>query len=208
MKFIYSHGGYAREMRRCVAAQYPNEQIIFVDDNPNKAAISYDEARSIGADVSSSFVIFFADPGLRQRKTEQVLSDGFSLFSVQAATAIIGENVVLGRGSIISDFAMVTSDTRIGMGFQCNIYSYIAHDCVVGDFVTLAPRVAVNGRVEIGDGAYLGTGATILPGKDSNPVKIGAGAVVGAHALVTRDVPDGVTVVGMPAKTFKKSAII
>ena len=205
MKFIYSHGGYAREMHRCVLAQYPNEQVIFVDDDPGKMAISYEEAQSIGVNEDSSFVISFADPALRLRKTEQVLSDGFSLFSVQAATAIIGENVVLGEGSVISDFAMITADARIGLGFQCNIYSYIAHDCVVGDFVTLAPRVAVNGRVEIGDGVYIGTGATILPGEDGNPVRIGAGAVVGAHALVTRDVPEGVTVVGMPAKPLKRA---
>jgi sugar O-acyltransferase (sialic acid O-acetyltransferase NeuD family) len=205
MKFIYSHGGHAREMHRCVLAQYPNEQVIFVDDDSGKMAISYEEAQSIGVNEDSSFVISFADPALRQLKTQQVLSDGFSLFSVQAATAIIGENVVLGEGSVISDFAMITADARIGVGFQCNIYSYIAHDCVVGDFVTLAPRVAVNGRVEIGDGVYIGTGATILPGEDGNPIRIGAGAVVGAHALVTRDVPEGVTVVGMPAKPLKRA---
>lgn len=205
MKFIYSHGGYAREMHRCVLAQYPNEQVIFVDDDPGKMAISYEEAQSIGVNEDSSFVISFADPALRQLKTQQVLSDGFSVFSVQAATAIIGQNVVLGEGSVISDFAMITADARIGVGFQCNIYSYIAHDCVVGDFVTLAPRVAVNGRVEIGDGVYIGTGATILPGEDGNPVRIGACAVVGAHALVTRDVPEGVTVVGMPAKPLKRA---
>lgn len=204
MKFIYSEGGYAREMHRCVLAQYPNEQVVFVDDNPGEMAISYDEARKIGATEASSCVISFADPALRQEKTEQVLFDGFSLFSVQATTAIIGENVVLGEGSIISDFAMVTADAQIGVGFQCNIYSYIAHDCVVGDFVTLAPRVSVNGRVEMGNGVYIGTGATILPGEDGNPLTIGAGAVVGAHALVTRDVPEGVTVVGVPAKSLKR----
>lgn len=104
----------------------------------------------------------------------------------------------------MSDFAMITSDGRIGVGFQCNIYSYIAHDCVVGDFVICALRVAVNRRVEIGDGVYLGAGATILPGEDGKPIKISAGAVVGAHALVTRDVPEGCTVVGMPAKPLKK----
>lgn len=147
MKFIYSHGDYAREMHRCVLAQYPNKKIAFVDNNPSKTAISYDKERNIGANEASRFVISIADPALRLRKTEQVLSDGFSLFSVQAATEIIGENVVLGEGSVISDFTMVTADARIGVEFQYNIYSYIAHDCVVGDFVTLAPRVAVNGRV-------------------------------------------------------------
>jgi hypothetical protein len=48
VKFIYSHGGYAREMHRCVLAQYPNEQVIFVDDNPVKMAISYEKMQSYG----------------------------------------------------------------------------------------------------------------------------------------------------------------
>jgi len=80
MKFIYGHGGYAREMNRRVLEQYPKEQVVFVDDNPGKTAISYDEARSIGAEEASSFVISFADPALRQRKVEQVLPTGSHSF--------------------------------------------------------------------------------------------------------------------------------
>lgn len=204
MKFIYSQGGYARELHRCVLAQYPNEKVFFVDDNPEKMAISYKEAQRMSMNENSSFIISFADPELRQLKTQQVLSDGFSLFSVQAATAIVGDSVVIDKGSVMSDFSMVTADAKIGVGFQCNIYSYIAHDCVVGDFVTLAPRVSVNGRVIIGDGVYIGTGATILPGEDGNPLIIGAGAVVGAHALVTHDVSEGDTVIGIPAKPLRR----
>lgn len=204
MNFIYSHGGYAREIRRCASEQYPNETFVFVDDSPGEMAISYDEALRISQAQASCFLIAFSDPVLRKMKTEQLLSDGQSLFSVRASTAIIGDNVILGQGSAISDFAIVTADAKIGQGFHCNIYSYVAHDCVVGDFVTLAPRVAINGRVKIGDGVYIGTGATILPGTDDKMLEIGSGAVIGAHALVTRDVPDGCMVVGTPAKPIKR----
>ena len=84
------------------------------------------------------------------------------------------------------------------------MYSYVTHDCVVGDFVTLAPRVSVNGRVVIEDDVYIGTGATILPGNANAPITIGKGAVIGAHALVTRDVAPGATVVGAPARPLEK----
>lgn len=104
----------------------------------------------------------------------------------------------------MSDYSIITSDAKIGSSFHANIYSYIAHDCLIGDYVTLAPRVSVNGRVHIGDHVYIGTGATILPGTADAPLVIGEGAVIGAHALVTKNVPAGATMVGMPAKPLEK----
>ncbi|QYX56783.1 acetyltransferase [Roseovarius sp. SCSIO 43702] len=204
MKFVYSHGGFAREIMRSVRENFPNDKIFFVDDNATGDAISYDEALNRRAESASSFVIGFADSNLRRQKTEMVLSDGFSIFSVQARTAIIGENVSLSAGAVVSDFTILTADAQIGHSFHCNIYSYVAHDCIVGDFVTLAPRVSVNGRVEIGDDVYIGTGATILPGRADQPLKIGRGAIIGAHSLVTKDVPENTVVIGAPAKPLKR----
>jgi acetyltransferase-like isoleucine patch superfamily enzyme len=99
---------------------------------------------------------------------------------------------------------MVTASARIGRQFQCNIYSYVAHDCVFGDFVTFAPRVCCNGNVHIGDGAYIGTGAVLKQGTSAKPLVIGRGAVVGMGAVVTKDVPDGAIVVGNPARPLEK----
>lgn len=206
MKFIYSHGGFAREFARCLRDANPTQDIFYVDDTPMDDAISYEEALERSTGKASAFVIGFADATLRRRKTERVLSDGFELFSVQAKTSVVGDNVSMGDGTVLSDFTILTADVRIGRSFHCNIYSYIAHDCIVGDFVTLAPRVSVNGRVEIGDDVYIGTGATILPGRSDRPLKIGRGAIIGAHALVTQDVPKNTTVIGIPAKPLEKKA--
>jgi acetyltransferase-like isoleucine patch superfamily enzyme len=93
----------------------------------------------------------------------------------------------------------LTSNIRIGRCFHANLYSYVEHDCVIGDFVTFAPGAKVNGNVTIGDHAYIGSGAILRQG-----ITIGAGAIVGMGAVVTRDVPPGVTVVGNPAKPLTK----
>ena len=146
----------------------------------------------------------FADCALRQRKTAQVLADGFTLFSAVAETAVLGENVSIGPGSVISDHSILTTDVQIGEGFQANTYCHIGHDCVVGDFVTLAPRATLTGRIVVEDGVYIGTGATILQGQPDRFVRIGKGAVIGAHALVKSDVPAGVTMVGIPAKPLAR----
>lgn len=92
-----------------------------------------------------------------------------------------------------------TLNIRIGRCLHANLYSYVEHDCIIGDFVTFAPGAKVNRNVTIGDHAYIGSGAIIRPG-----VTIGASAVVGMGAVVTRDVPPGVTVVGNPAKPLIK----
>lgn len=202
---FYSAGGYAREtiadfIQSISETGRTRPSIYFIDDDPRLIStiihgaevISYDDAKSI-SDLCIN--VAFAAPDLRKKKVLQCQSDGLSTFDCKAPTAHIGPNVSIDAGFILSHLSTITADAKIGKAFHCNIYSYVAHDCVVGDFVTLAPRVCINGRVTIGDGSYIGTGAIVLPG-----ITIGKNAIIGAGAVVVKDVPDGTTVVGMPAK--------
>ncbi len=203
MMFIYSHGGHARDCARFIRLQYPTETVFFVDDDPKGAAISYEKAREMALNQTASFIVAFANPALRKRKTDQVVADGFLIRSSFAPSAIIGDNVAIAEGALLSEFTIITADATIGKSFHANIYSYITHDCVIGDYVTLAPRVSINGRVHIADNVYIGTGATILPGKPDTPIMIREGAIIGAHALITKDVPAHATMVGAPAKQIR-----
>jgi acetyltransferase-like isoleucine patch superfamily enzyme len=97
----------------------------------------------------------------------------------------------------------VTSNVRIGRFFQCNLNSYVAHDCVVGDFVTFAPNVHCNGRITIEDEVYVGTGAMIREGTDHDRIVIGRGAVIGMGAVVLRSVAPNAVVAGNPARVIR-----
>ncbi|MCH4272493.1 MAG: acetyltransferase, partial [Kerstersia gyiorum] len=110
---------------------------------------------------------------------------------------------VIGSGAILSPFTTITSNAKIGKFFHANIYSYVAHDCVIGDYVTFAPSVKCNGGVIIEDHAYIGTGAVIKQSMPNRPIVIGAGAIVGMGAVVTKSVPAGATVLGNPAKPLR-----
>ncbi len=103
-------------------------------------------------------------------------------------------------GAIFCAHTMTTSDISIGRFFHCNIYYYIEHDCIIGDFVTFSPRVSCNGYVHISDDVFVGAGAIIRNGSSHQPLRVGQGAVIGMGAVVTKDVPSGCTVVGNPAR--------
>lgn len=125
---------------------------------------------------------------------------GLAFISLVSDTALLGPAVSIGAGSVIQDYATITANTRIGRFFQANNHAHIAHDCEIGDFVTFGPRATCNGNVRIDDGAYIGAGALLRNGQPGRPLVIGAGSTVGMGAVVVRDVPPGVTVVGNPAR--------
>jgi sugar O-acyltransferase (sialic acid O-acetyltransferase NeuD family) len=143
--------------------------------------------------------ISIGNSAVRERIANSIPADVATPFSIVAPNHVSLDENTIGEGAIFCSFTNVTSNAKIGRFFHGNIYSYVAHDCVIGDFVTFAPGVMCNGHVVIEDHAYIGTGAIIRDGTD-RPIVIGRGAIVGMGAVVTKSVPPGVTVVGNPAK--------
>ena len=117
------------------------------------------------------------------------------------------DKVNIGKGSIISPFVTLTSNISIGKSFHANLYSYVAHDCKIGNYVTFAPAVKCNGNVIIEDNVYIGTGAIIKQGTPNNPIIIGKNAVIGAGSFVTKNVESNATVFGNPAKILNNKNI-
>ena len=140
--------------------------------------------------------IAIANSMLREILVDRCQADGVGFFQVQAPNVVVMDNVVIGEGAILSPFVTLTSNIKIGRHFHANLYSYVEHDCVIGDFVTFAPGAKCNGNVVIEDHAYIGAGAVIKQGLPRAPLVIGRGAVVGMGAVVTKSVPAGTTVVG------------
>ena len=108
--------------------------------------------------------------------------------------------VRLADGVVICPHSVVTTDIVIGRHTQINVSCTVTHDTVIGAFATLSPGTQLSGTNQIGDHAFLGTGVATVNGRPGRPLRIGAHAVVGAGAVVTRDVAPGITVVGAPAR--------
>lgn len=214
---IYGAGGHGREVMPIAREQLehqgvPREQLVFVDDDSRGKSINghrvltYEEF--LGADADERFVaIAIADGRIRESLASRCKSDRVRPWLVRAGNSLVMDEVVLGEGAILSPFVTLTSNIRIGRHFHANVYSYVAHDCVIGDFVTFGPGVRCSGNVVIEDHVYLGTSAIVRQGKPGAPLVIGKGAVVGMGAVVTHSVPARAVVVGNPARPMPKNEI-
>lgn len=186
------------------------DRLVFIDDSPAAARVNgqrvcrYEEFLALEASARYA-VIGIANSAVREKLAARLLVDGVIAWTVQAENMVVMDAVVVGEGAALSPFVTLTSNIRIGKHFQANLYSYVEHDCVIGDFVTFAPGVKCNGNIVIEDHAYIGAGAVIKQGVPGKPLVIGRGAIVGMGAVVTKDVPPGVTVVGNPARPLLKS---
>lgn len=197
----------ARQQLR--SAGIPTDRLVFVDDKPTADVVNghrvlcYQDYLKVPAS-EHRVVLAIANSGVREQLAKRCAADGIRFWSVTADNTVLMDDVSLGDGAVLCPFVTLTSNIRIGRHFHANLYSYVEHDCVIGDFVTFAPAVKCNGNVVIEDHAYIGSGAIIKQGKPGQPLVIGRGAVVGMGAVVTKDVAPGVTVVGNPARLLIK----
>lgn len=213
---IIGAGGYGREViplaRASLSASLASgdAELFFVVEGEGSAetvngfpVVSMDAFLALSGERYFSIAIGASD--VRERIAQLCEDQGAMPFSVIAQNVVILDANEIGEGAVLSPFVTVTSNAKIGKHFHANLYSYVAHDCVVGDFVTFAPGVKCNGNVVIEDHAYIGTGAVIKQGTSKRPLTIGRGAIVGMGAVVTKSVAPGDTVIGNPARPLREA---
>lgn len=209
---IYGASGFGREVLPLVRKQHSDAELCFIDDGSQDTELNgcsvhtYQDFLSL-PHAEKCVVIAIANSQIRESLAAQCLQDKLTILSIQAPNAVVMDEVEVGEGAVLCHFTHLTSNIRIGKQFHLNIYSYVAHDCVIGDYVTFAPKVQCNGNVHIEDHAYIGTGAIIKQGTPARPIVIGKGAVVGMGAVVTKSVAPGVTVIGNPARPLTKEGL-
>lgn len=211
---IFGASGFGREVAPLLRKQLEQTEmqqawdLVFVDDDPSApelnghAVLTYAQWLAEPAE-SRHISLAIASSAVREKLATRCSADGMAFFDVKAANVVVMDDVQIGPGAVLCPFVTLTSNIRIGQHFHANIYSYVAHDCVIGDFVTFAPGVHCNGNVVVEDHAYIGTGAILRQGKPGAPLVIGRGAVVGMGAVVTKNVAPGTTVVGNPARQMQ-----
>lgn len=116
-----------------------------------------------------------------------------------AESAKISDDICIGQGCIICMASIITVNVKLGDFVICNLDCTIGHDSILEDFVILYPSVNVSGNVIIGTTSEIGTGTQIIQGN-----AIGKECILGAGAVVNKNIPDFATAVGIPAKIIKR----
>jgi sugar O-acyltransferase (sialic acid O-acetyltransferase NeuD family) len=207
---IIGAGGQGREMAEILrdrARQVGDVALLgFVDEAASRLGAAIDGLPVLGdwswfegVDRDEVAVLCaVGTPAVLCRLAERVRALGLRLANAISPRAVVSPLAEVGRGVTI--FPQVVVNTRARLGDQCilNVGVSVSHDSVVGRYSNLNPGVRLAGKVTVGEGCYLGMGTSVIQGRS-----IGPWTVVGAGAVVIRDLPADVTAVGVPAKIIK-----
>lgn len=148
-----------------------------------------------------TFIVAIGNPygRTRMKLSFEFEALGFELGSVADSTAIIEENVCLGKGCQILPGAILCSESSLGDCVIVNTGAQVDHECCLGNGVEIAPGAVLCGNVNLADYVWIGAGATVLP-----RIAVGEDSIVGAGAVVTKDVGAKKCVMGVPAKYVRE----
>ena len=210
---IYGAGGHGREvLDSCLAAEAAGTTDLhvvgFIDDDASSHGSNVSDQPVLGgtdwlranAGRDVRVLVGVGSPVAHRQIVLRVAGMGFLFGSITHPSVEVSPFAEIGDGAIISVNALVMTGSHIGRHVNVNTGVSIAHDVVIDDFANLAPRVALAGNVHVGTGSDIGIGASVIQG-----ITIGEWAVVGAGAVVIKDVPANSIVAGVPATVKKRN---
>lgn len=204
--YLFGSGGGARELlesRESLGMPSVFKKIICVQDNPERdflfdiPIISIEKFNQIELDdLFDCAFISAADVYFKQRIDKLYPNLRWVSFVHRNSDFLL---LHLGFGNWFGYGSHVASDVKVGKHVRINFGAVVPHGCEVGDYSFVGINACVCGGTKIGRGVYVGSGSVII----NKDLKIGDFSVIGAGAVVTKDVPDYAVVMGVPAKVVK-----
>jgi sugar O-acyltransferase (sialic acid O-acetyltransferase NeuD family) len=207
---LVAAGGLAREVLEVERRLGRFATVRVLDDDPARWGTSMGGAPVVGGleEVKrydeSSIVVCAGHGAVRRRlavRLEQLGVADDRYVSVIHPSVDLPASCVVGAGSILLAQVALTADVTIGRHVAVMPHVTLTHDDEVEDFATLCGGVALGGEVRIGATAYLGMSSSVR-----ERVTVGAGATLGMGSALLRDLPQGQTWVGVPARPMSDTS--
>lgn len=199
---LYGCGGHARSIINVIREAGYRKDIILIDDNVKRDEIILGcrTQRRYNLRQDDDYIVAIGDNSRRARKY-QMLSDSCQgrCIAVISVSAYIGLEVKVGEGSFVAPNAYIGPQAIVGNNTIVNTGSIIEHETQIGDHTHIAPRTTVCGRTRIGNFVFCGAGSTII-----DNIEICDNVVIGAGAVVNRDIVEPGIYVGVPARRVKQ----
>lgn len=178
-------------------------EIVFLDDNEEvKECMNFcivgkssDAKQYI---EKADFFVAIGNSKIRKKLTEQLQQMQANIVTLIHPMAVIGENVIIGNGTVVMAGAVINPDSKIGQGCIINTCASVDHDSRLGDYVHVSVGAHVCGTVNVGESTWIGAGTTIM-----NNVSICSECMIGAGTVVIKSIEETGTYVGVPARRIK-----
>lgn len=209
--YIIGAGGFAKEVHLILKRTGLSKTFKgFVSYRPTSGSISIGEVhypvidedeflKSVRPSDDVSLFIGIGDPKTIRKVSEKF--SGYSFPNLLSPDVELDDSVEFGIGNIFTKGVNPTVAIKIGSYNVFNLNITIGHDTVIGDFNVLNPGVTISGGVKIGNCNLIGTGATVLQN-----LSIGDNNVIGGNGLLSKNVENELTLVGVPCKPLEKKA--
>jgi len=144
------------------------------------------------------FICAIGSVNHKKKYAEMVLKKGGEFINLIHPSVIIHGNTKLGTGLIMMAYSSISNECEVGSFVTFMPYSTVGHDCKISNFCHIGTYAFMGGYSELEANVTLHTRATIFP-----RVKVGRGSIVGINSMVLKNVKQGITVYGNPAKELK-----
>ncbi|QQR35349.1 acetyltransferase [Devosia oryziradicis] len=197
---LVGSGGHALVVLDSLAALgVPTEAIAVFDQNDARVGHQIGEHKVQAFDPANfsgrAVHICIGDNKARERVSSEIAKLGCNLQTIIHPRAIVSARAVIGEGTFVAAGAIVSAQAVTGKSCIINHASVVDHECILSDFVHIAPGATLGGAVSVGHRSLIGAGANILP-----RVAIAPDVTIGAGAVLIKNVTESAVYVGVPAK--------
>ncbi len=203
-------GGFSTEVLWVANEMKEWECVAFADDDLAKQGSTAEGLPVLGTidraveELASGQVWFhcaIGDNAKRKAAYEKAVERHWIPATLIHPGVIVAPGVQIGPGTYIAAGCILSTGVRIGKAVLLNMNVSAGHDSVLEDFSQASPGSRINGRCTVGELAFLGSNACLLPG-----VKVGARGRLASNSFAINNIPAGTSVIGIPARQLSGSS--